>query len=1170
MKKKLLAWISLLSLTFTMYPAYAAEPPVEATVVEADQTMWITNENGLAETQEIFTIPSDGSLPDYIESIEYAKDEDSFESDVWTDGEEIANEDSTEMVDFPITIPLEEGNTIASEMISITTPLNGGTAHLQIFDDDIDTSMLDVDIGMSSATESTVLQEGKPYSISLIIDYGDFVNGYYGYITVQDGQIVISDVWFIQTEKLVDFPIEDSIQPFAVTQQESEPNNTYSQADQYTNDADMYGMISSTYDVVYYKVIFGRDGKANFFLGNIPQNCNYDMKIYYQSPSGGSLVLYRTLATSGKKYEMVTDLPVESDKTYYMQLYSAKGYSTSKYQVRAKITPIDDSFEPNNTFGEAKVVTDSGYYLGTIHKAKDVDYYAVNTKAGVLNIILNNIPSGCNYQVAVYDSSKKEIATTTEGGSSKSLTVSVSSGRHYIKVYSKSGSNQTQKYRLTLSSRTPYTTISGTIQPKIKTSGGSALSETAIVNLPIRILYTQRGSTKQYTLKTVTTDASGKFSTAVSLPSNISKLYVATYPVDSSLSVQLLDGTVPTTLFELPYNTASATLTIGSNSTVSHQFLASMSIWRLGKNGLTAYSNLSQRNPKQLVIRCTAGKSEGTNANSQRIQLNGASNEHDYYDYDIILHEMGHWVMYNNGGIANFGGGSHGWGTPYDLGGAYNEGWAHYFSAAMRSTPTVLDYFANGTYFGGRLSDGYIKPGAGSSGFTALARKSPYTENAKYEINIGAALWNISRANAKKYGAMETIMARHFQKWQEFYDSYITTVSGSNIKTAWENCEKFHVAYDMEVPKVNLTISALKASMSATDNVAVSKYEWYVDGVLKSSGTGSSGSIDLSSLGLTTGTHTLLCRVYDPEGIADGPRPRTNRYGSASRSFVISGTSSLIDMEEMPTYHGSDADYLSVGGEALFTKTVEANMDLAISMTTSGAVKEITIIDPNGNVYAEVPYIAPDAPYIIKNAMPGEWSVRVTNYNADDLSAMGLLQEINSNNQFPGIELKLTITTAPTPVELRVPSVTNNRYILNEVVNDPDVIITQNGETIDPRQPLVDGEYIFTAVRKSGEMLSTAQKYDVCVDTVAPTMVFDGVPTTTERDRFVMTVKFSERISEMTVNGTPVELGACALAGFEVTDFWLLDPGENSFVITATDFAGNSTSHTLIVSRTTN
>lgn len=83
-------------------------------------------------------------------------------------------------------------------------------------------------------------------------------------------------------------------------------------------------------------------------------------------------------------------------------------------------------------------------------------------------------------------------------------------------------------------------------------------------------------------------------------------------------------------------------------------------------------------------------------------------------------------------------------------------------------------------------------------------------------------------------------------------------------------------------------------------------------------------------------------------------------------------------------------------------------------------------------------------------------------------------------------------------------------------------------------------------------------------------MVFDGVPTTTERDRFVMTVKFSERISEMTVNGTPVELGACALAGFEVTDFWLLDPGENSFVITATDFAGNSTSHTLIVSRTTN
>lgn len=522
MKKKLLAWITLIALALAMPPAYAAEGPVDATAVEADETMWITNEEGQAETQEIFTLPSNGSLPDYIESIEYTTDTNGFESDAEIGAEEMTIENYAEVVTMPIIVPLEDGNIISSDKISVAAPLNGDSAHFQIFDDDADTSMLDVDIDTSDTVESTTLQEGKRYSASLIVDCGDYLDGYYGYITAQDGQTIISDVWPIQTEKLVDSAVENGIQPFAVTLNESEPNNTYSQADQYTNDADMYGIISSTSDVDYYKVFFGRDGKANFYLGNIPTNCNYDMKIYYQNKSGGSLTLYRTLATSGKTYEMVTDLPVECDKTYYMQVYSSKGYSTSKYQVRAKITPIDDTFEPNNTFSDAKVVTDSGYYLGSIHKANDVDYYAVNTKAGILNITLSNIPSRCNYHVTVYDSTQKQIAATTEDGyNNKSLTVAVSSGKHYIKVYSKSGYNQTQNYRLTLSSRTPYTTISGTIQPKIKTSGGSAYSATAIANLPIHIVYTRRGSSTQYTLKTLTTDSSGKFSTSCSLPNTL-------------------------------------------------------------------------------------------------------------------------------------------------------------------------------------------------------------------------------------------------------------------------------------------------------------------------------------------------------------------------------------------------------------------------------------------------------------------------------------------------------------------------------------------------------------------------------------------------------------------------------------------------------------------------
>ena len=120
------------------------------------------------------------------------------------------------------------------------------------------------------------------------------------------------------------------------------------------------------------------------------------------------MYLYRTLATSGS-YEQVLDLPIESDKVYYMQVYSSKGSSTTeKYQVRAKITATtDDDYEPNNSFATAKAIKNNSALNATIHKAADVDYYVFDSSSnGVLTITLSNIPSGCDYRFIVYDQDK--------------------------------------------------------------------------------------------------------------------------------------------------------------------------------------------------------------------------------------------------------------------------------------------------------------------------------------------------------------------------------------------------------------------------------------------------------------------------------------------------------------------------------------------------------------------------------------------------------------------------------------------------------------------------------------------------------------------------------------------------------------------------------------------
>lgn len=56
----------------TTLPAEEVDPIEyydESTEIPAaipDDVLWITNEDGVAETQEIFYLPEDGSLPDYI------------------------------------------------------------------------------------------------------------------------------------------------------------------------------------------------------------------------------------------------------------------------------------------------------------------------------------------------------------------------------------------------------------------------------------------------------------------------------------------------------------------------------------------------------------------------------------------------------------------------------------------------------------------------------------------------------------------------------------------------------------------------------------------------------------------------------------------------------------------------------------------------------------------------------------------------------------------------------------------------------------------------------------------------------------------------------------------------------------------------------------------------
>lgn len=92
------------------------------------------------------------------------------------------------------------------------------------------------------------------------------------------------------------FPVDSA----AGTKYEVESNNTYATADRTYDDYDNYGTMTTEDDVDWWKISFSSSGMANFWLGNIPSGCNFDMHVY---KSDGTTQIVQGVHTSNH-YEL--------------------------------------------------------------------------------------------------------------------------------------------------------------------------------------------------------------------------------------------------------------------------------------------------------------------------------------------------------------------------------------------------------------------------------------------------------------------------------------------------------------------------------------------------------------------------------------------------------------------------------------------------------------------------------------------------------------------------------------------------------------------------------------------------------------------------------------------------------------------------------------------------
>ena len=575
-------------------------------------------------------------------------------------------------------------------------------------------------------------------------------------------------------------------------------------------------------------------------------------------------------------------------------------------------------------------------------------------------------------------------------------------------------------------------------------------------------------------------------------------------------------------------------------------------------------SNMSDTGSKltKATIIWEDGVDDGSYCSGTSLYMNGKTTDADQYDAGIILHEYGHFIMGTESDFPTGSGGNHNYMTPSSFAVAYSEGYSHYVSTTMRGSTEIKDYTSATSYYGIDIENcRYIN----DLGSMTIPVQSPYIENGKMEAMVGAVLNDLGDTNndasdtfSTSHKHIDDVMRSVMQSVHEFFTSFYNKGYASGSKElVWNIFDEYNVSYDMVVP--NVSISPIASSVylgSATDNVKVSKMEWYLDGILMSTTTNASTTYTIPSV--SEGSHTLTLRAYDPEAIA-GNFTRPSSYGSASYTFTVA---SAIATATEPKYFKNaveefdsinEAKLINAVGEKKKAKTKEGkseynfkiskSSDVVLSGLVNGAIEKISVVDKNGSVVAEANELTTDGGFIVKDLEKGKYSVEIKTVDTDR-------------------EVSYTISAFSKPIK---PQLTFKEIIDSQAQTlkneyEDTLIVQVNEDTIELKPgesaeiKYKEGNNNITYYLSDGNYQSEETEKIVFVDTAVPVITVNEFYA--KDTRGIMNAELSEGVASLTINGEEKKVGEF---GNNFAYVFNLKDELESISIIAIDYAGNRT-----------
>jgi subtilisin family serine protease len=234
-----------------------------------------------------------------------------------------------------------------------------------------------------------------------------------------------------------------------------EPNDDIKTATPITSGSKVSANLNINVDEDWYVLDTPKTGKLNVTLKNIPLDCDYDIQLYKDNNYllGGSY-------TRGNTDEKITCL-VNTPGKYYLRIYNSSGYNpTGTYELQADVYTAD-GYELNDNgysvmYGGKPFISMGNDISATIDNPNDTDFYKFSVTAdSKIRISIQNIPSESDYDLAVYSYIPNygfiEMGSSVNSDNmDETVSIQLTQGAYYIKVYPYSGSSETQRYKLSI------------------------------------------------------------------------------------------------------------------------------------------------------------------------------------------------------------------------------------------------------------------------------------------------------------------------------------------------------------------------------------------------------------------------------------------------------------------------------------------------------------------------------------------------------------------------------------------------------------------------------------------------------------------------------------------------------------------------------------------------